>query len=187
MQEDMITIHGFVATEVNLLTSTSGVAMAKFRMATTARRWDREAKKVVDAGTNWYNVRAYRYLAQNAAFSIHKGDPVVVFGKLKLRQWATEDGRSGTSPDIEAEAMGLDLNWGTAHFTRPGQRHRADGEAPGDMRAMDAEGGSDLPAAAGTGEPDEAELEALADAVELDEELGRVVISTGEIVAAESD
>jgi single-strand DNA-binding protein len=185
MNDDMITIHGFVATDVNLFTSVKGVAMASFRMATTARRWDKQAQKTVDAETNWYNIRAYRYLAQNAGSSIHKGDPVVVFGKLKLRKWITEDGRSGTSPDIEAEAIGHDLSWGTAHFSRPGQRRgMTDGESPeAEREAMAEADGQD-----GQGSADGQESatgQDAEDAIDLDDELGRVNVETGEVMEAE--
>ncbi len=183
MNDDMITVHGFVATDVNLFTSVTGVAMANFRMATTARRWDKESQRMVDAGTNWYNIKAYRYLAQNAGTSLHKGDPVVVMGKLVLRQWTSEDGKSGTSPDIEAVAMGHDLSWGTARFTRPGGQPRSFGKPEGE--GQDAR--LDLPSDRGeAGIDDPSNAEGREDAGDLDEELAGVNIATGEILAVEA-
>lgn len=182
MNDDMITVHGFVATDVNLFTSVTGVAMANFRMATTARRWDKESQKVVDAGTNWYNIKSYRYLAQNAGTSLHKGDPVVVTGKLVLRQWTSEDGKSGTSPDIEAVAMGHDLSWGTARFTRSGSQRRSSVNPEGEGQDASA----DLPSDRGeAGIDDPSNADDLEDAEDLDEELASVNLATGEILAAE--
>ncbi|MHA7272571.1 single-stranded DNA-binding protein [Arthrobacter sp. TMT4-20] len=60
----------------------------------------------------------FRQLATNAGVSIKKGDKVVVSGRLRVRPWIREDGRTGTSVDIDAETVGHDLMWGTAHFHR---------------------------------------------------------------------
>ncbi|MCC3275028.1 MULTISPECIES: single-stranded DNA-binding protein [unclassified Arthrobacter] len=125
---DTITLRGYVATELRQNTTDNGLAVASFRMCTTERRYDRDAGSWLDGQTNWYAVSLFRQLATNAAFSIHKGDRVVVTGRLRLRQWATEDGRSGTSADIDADTVGHDLMWGTASFRRTvsGTSDRAD-------------------------------------------------------------
>ena len=54
--------------------------------------------------------------------------------------WALEDGRSGTSVDIDAESVGHDLMWGTANYRRNVQ-DRAASTAVGEETA-----GDDLPA-----------------------------------------
>ena len=115
---DTITLRGFVATDVRTTTADSGLAIAGFRMCTTERRLDRETGLWVDGNTNWYSVSMFRQLATNAGVSIHKGDRVIVTGRLRVRQWATDSGRSGTSVDIDADAVGHDLMWGTANFRR---------------------------------------------------------------------
>ena len=115
---DTITLRGFVATEVRTTTADSGLAIAGFRMCTTERRFDRETGLWLDGHTNWYSVSMFRQLATNAGVSIHKGDRVIVTGRLRVRQWATDSGRSGTSVDIDADAVGHDLMWGTANFRR---------------------------------------------------------------------
>lgn len=115
---DNITLRGFVATEVRTTTADSGLAIAGFRMCTTERRFDREAGLWQDGHTNWYSVSMFRQLATNAGVSIHKGDRVIVTGRLRVRQWATDAGRSGTTVDIDADAVGHDLMWGTANFRR---------------------------------------------------------------------
>ena len=51
------------------------------------------------------------------ALSVHKGQPLVVTGKLKVRQWQDAD-KSGTNVEIDAIAIGHDLNRGTNEFTK---------------------------------------------------------------------
>ncbi|CAA9246841.1 MAG: single-strand binding protein [uncultured Arthrobacter sp.] len=115
---ETITVRGYVATEVRLALTPTGLPIAGFRMCTTERRYDREAGAWVDGHTNWYSVSMFRQLATNASASLKKGDRVVVFGRLKVRPWATEDGRTGTSVEIDAESVGHDLMWGTAAYRR---------------------------------------------------------------------
>jgi single-strand DNA-binding protein len=115
---ETITVRGYVATEVRLALTPSGLPIAGFRMCTTERRYDRVAAAWVDGHTNWYSVSMFRQLATNSSASLKKGDRVVVFGRLKVRPWSKDDGRTGTSVEIDAESVGHDLMWGTAAFRR---------------------------------------------------------------------
>ena len=49
--------------------------------------------------------------------SINKGDRIIVQGTLRIRDWDNGE-RNGTSVEVEAEAIGHDLAWGTGVFTR---------------------------------------------------------------------
>jgi single-strand DNA-binding protein len=74
--------------------------------------------------TNWYTVTAFRQLAQNVGSSVQKGDRVVVTGRLKIRKWESGQ-REGMVVEIDAEAIGHDLAWGTSTFTRIARPPRA--------------------------------------------------------------
>jgi single-strand DNA-binding protein len=113
-----ITVRGYVATELRNNTAKSGLAIASFRMCSTERRLDRESGTWMDGHTNWYTVSLFRQLATNAAVSIKKGDRVVVTGRLRVRPWINDEGKSGTSVEIDADTAGHDLMWGTANFRR---------------------------------------------------------------------
>ncbi len=115
---DIITVRGYVATEVRLTLAQSGLPITGFRMCSTERRFDREANAWVDGHTNWYSVSMFRQLATNAGASIKKGDRVIVTGRLKVQPWINADGRTGTTVEIDAESAGHDLMWGTANFRR---------------------------------------------------------------------
>jgi single-strand DNA-binding protein len=73
--------------------------------------------KWVDGETNWYTVTSFKSLAINTAGSIQKGERILVTGKLLIRDWDNGE-RAGTSVELEAEAIGHDLNWGNSTFTR---------------------------------------------------------------------
>ena len=114
---DTITLTGVVATIPKVITLAGGVALTSFRLASNQRRYDRNASKWVDGDTNWYTVSAFRQLGTNAGASIHKGERVIVSGRMRIRDWSNGD-RTGTSIDVEADSLGHDLTWGTTAFSR---------------------------------------------------------------------
>ena len=114
---DTITLTGLVATEPRHLTTSEGLPVASFRLASTQRRYDRAKQTWSDGETNWYTITAFRQLASNAAGSVRKGERVIVTGRLRIKEWTNGD-RTGTTVDIEAEAIGHDLTWGTASYVR---------------------------------------------------------------------
>ena len=114
---DTITITGLIATTPRHVVTSEGLPITSFRLASSQRRFDKATSTWVDASTNWYTVTAFRQLAINTVPSLSKGDRVVVSGRLRVRDWQTDD-RTGTNVEIEAETLGHDLFWGTAVFTR---------------------------------------------------------------------
>ena len=113
---DTVAVRGFVATEPRHLVTEGGLPITSFRLVTTRRRYNRQASAWEDGGNNWYTVSAFRRLALSAADCITKGDPVLVAGRLCLREWAGE--KQGVTVEIEAESIGHDLSWGRSQFTK---------------------------------------------------------------------
>lgn len=125
---DTITITGNVGTHPESKRTAAGVSITTFRVASGQRRYDRSAGAWVDAGTNWYSVSAFRGLADHAFQSLTKGDRVILTGRLRVRSWDNGT-KQGTDIEIDAEAIGHDLRWGTTRFakaTRPGRDDDAD-------------------------------------------------------------
>lgn len=114
---DSITLTGLVATAPRHIVTSEGLAISSFRLASTQRRFDRSTERWIDGDTNWYTVTGFRQLAINVASSIAKGQRVVVFGRLRIREWENGE-RSGTTIEVEADSIGHDLAWGTSAFTR---------------------------------------------------------------------
>jgi single-strand DNA-binding protein len=120
MNETMVCAVGNVATQPVYRELASG-ASARFRLAVTARYWDREKSTWTDGHTNFFTVWAKRQLATNTTASLNVGDPVVVQGRLKVRTEVREGQQSWTSADIDAVAIGHDLARGTSAFRRTKQ------------------------------------------------------------------
>ncbi|MFJ6864761.1 single-stranded DNA-binding protein [Streptomyces termitum] len=116
MNDTMVTLVGNVATAVEYRDTMAG-AVARFRFAVTARRWDRERASWSDGPTSFYTVSAWRTLGANLAASVAVGEPLVVHGRLKVRE-DERDGQRKTFVDVDAFAVGHDLTRGTSAFRR---------------------------------------------------------------------
>lgn len=114
---DHITLTGLVATEPKHILTSEGLAITNFRLASTQRKFDKANGKWVDGDTNWYTITAFRQLALNVSASVKRGERVIVFGRLKVRSWDNGE-RSGMNVDVEVDAVGHDLSWGTSAYSR---------------------------------------------------------------------
>jgi single-strand DNA-binding protein len=86
-------------------------------LAEANRRFDRHTNKWVDADVNWYTITAFRQLALSAIASVNKGDRIVVYGEVRVRDWDNGEAQ-GTSVEIEADTIGHDMTYGNSTFTR---------------------------------------------------------------------
>lgn len=149
---DTMTITGLVATTPRHIITAEGLAVTSFRLASNLRRFDRKKNEWVDAGTNWYTVSSYRQLALNIVASVHKGDRVLVTGRLRIRQW--DDGeKKGLNIDLDADALGHDLSWGKSTFTRSIHSAEAEVIAATAPMTVEPDGGEDGAGEATASEP----------------------------------
>lgn len=118
MSEFVVTVTGNVATDIRTATTKQGVALASFRLAITPRRFDRD-KGWHDAPTSYVTVTCWRTLALHAHASLGKGQPLVVMGRVTVKEWHAKDGaRGGTDVEIDAITLGHDLTKGTSMFRK---------------------------------------------------------------------
>ena len=85
MNEPMMTVSGNLVSDVDMRQTARGDALARFRVASTVKRYDRATGQWVDGDTAYWNVTAWRRAAENAAQSLAKGHPVVVHGRVRQR------------------------------------------------------------------------------------------------------
>ena len=140
MNETTITLSGNLVSDVDHRTTARGDAVARFRVASTATRYDRSSGRWVDGDTTYWNVTAWRRAADNARDSLAKGQPVVVHGRVRQRTVDRDvQGAPGvtvpvTYTDVEALHFGLDLTRCRATYRRaPLGPQTTEGTAPGDV------------------------------------------------------
>ncbi|MBW6432188.1 single-stranded DNA-binding protein [Actinoplanes hulinensis] len=92
--------------------------VTNFRLASTARRYDRETGRWTDGNSLRVRVTAWRRLAEGVASSITVGDPVIVYGRIYTRDWVDDANNNRVSYEVEAFAIGHDLARGRSQFFR---------------------------------------------------------------------
>ncbi|WP_315986821.1 single-stranded DNA-binding protein [Streptomyces sp. Isolate_219] len=129
----MVTLVGNAATAVEHRLTAAGVTVARFRLAATSRRWDKAQERWTDGETSFYTVRSWRGLADNVAASVTVGEPLIVQGRLRLREGEQPPEKGGQrwfSAEVDAVAIGHDLTRGTAAFRRVLRALRTGADGP---------------------------------------------------------
>jgi single-strand DNA-binding protein len=88
------------------------------RLGWTPRRLDNNTGQWTDEPSCFATVKCYRRLAENAGMCLHKGEPVLVTGTMRLREYEAKDGSRRTNIDIFANSIGHDLSRGASGFRR---------------------------------------------------------------------
>ncbi|MGP3536512.1 single-stranded DNA-binding protein [Microbacterium sp. RD1] len=140
---EIITVTGNLTADPEQRPLGNGTNVTSFRVAAPHRRFDRGTGQWVDQYTNFFSVSAFRSLGAHALTSLKKGDRVIVVGRLHLRAWDNGT-RSGTSADIDADAIGHDLLFGSTTYHPDGRREpaatTADETTARDSGGRDADG-----------------------------------------------
>lgn len=122
MRELRTTAMGNVAKDITIHEYPDGGVTAIIRLAVTSRYYDQGSKDFTDRKTEFITVYARRALARHVGACVHKGDPLIVTGRLSTNEWEREDGNPGHSLVINAEAIGHDLTFGASEYTRSPRR-----------------------------------------------------------------
>ncbi len=118
INDAQVFLSGYVARDPRFRITASGVSNVSLRVAYTPRRVDRESGEWTDGPTSFVSVVCWRTLADNVARCMHKGEPVLVKGRLQVRPYE-KDGVSRLAVEVEATSVGHDLARGVASFQRP--------------------------------------------------------------------
>lgn len=88
-----MTILGYVGRDPELAVTSDGTPVTKFSIAVT-----RKVKG--EDQTTWYNIVAWRGLAETIEQHVRKGMMLFVQGYAEFRTYVTKDGRQGSSIDV---------------------------------------------------------------------------------------
>src|SRR5881397_1225155 len=110
-QDNQVVIVGNLTRDPELRYTPNGAALVKFD---ATGQWK-------DGETSFFDVTAWRSLAENAAESVTQGTRVVIVGRLRTNTWETQEGEKRTKIEIEAEEIGPSLKWATAKIEKQGR------------------------------------------------------------------
>jgi single-strand DNA-binding protein len=125
-QDNQVVIVGNLTRDPELRYTPNGAALVKLGVAVSRRIKDDATGQWRDAETSFFNVTAWRSLAENVAESLTQGTRVVVVGRLRTNSWETPEGEKRSVVEIEAEEIGPSLKWATA---KPEKQGRAPGQS----------------------------------------------------------
>ena len=124
MSENTITIVGNLTDDPELRFTPSGDAVANFTIASTPRRFDRQANEWTAGDPMYLDASAWRGMAENVAETLVKGARVIVTGSLKVRYWDDKDGNRRTSYELNVTEVGASLRFDS--YTRQQRAKQAD-------------------------------------------------------------
>ena len=122
-QDNTVTLTGNLTKDPELRYTTGGRGVASFGLAVNRRyqvngEWQEQV--------SFFNVVAWADLGENAAASLHKGNRVMVTGRLEQRSYDTREGEKRNITEVIADDLGPSLRWAQAQVERI-SRDSADG------------------------------------------------------------
>ncbi|WP_411109414.1 single-stranded DNA-binding protein [Streptomyces sp. c-19] len=139
--ETVITVVGNLVDDPELRFTPSGAAVAKFRIASTPRTFDRQTNEWKDGESLFLTCSVWRQAAENVAESLQRGMRVVVQGRLKQRSYEDREGVKRTVYELDVEEVGPSLKNATAKVTKTTGRGGQGGGFGGGGGGQQAGGG----------------------------------------------
>lgn len=201
--EAHFSVTGFVATQPKGGYTKTGSRSVSMRVGWTPRSFNRDTGEWTDQPSSFITVQCYKKIAEHTAVCLRRGDPVVVRGTLRVREYVDQAGVRRSSVEVHADSIGHDLSRGISFFNKaPAQFEQTAQQyeqamaaaagrnpLPGDLEPPEPDGAED--ADEDTERTDAAELEPgartehelAADEEEFDEDEARVMMSSAGDVA----
>jgi single-strand DNA-binding protein len=144
MSGNSVTLVGNLTRDPELRYTPAGAATCQFGLAVN-RRWQNRQTSEWEEATSFFNVVAWREMAENAGETLTKGTRVIVTGRLEQRSWETPDGEKRSVVEVVADEIGPSLRWATAQVVRNERRPGDGGGFSGGPSAGGGGGGQSRP------------------------------------------
>uniref|UniRef100_UPI002F9152D9 single-stranded DNA-binding protein n=1 Tax=Kitasatospora indigofera TaxID=67307 RepID=UPI002F9152D9 len=136
MRNDLpMTVIGNLVDDPELRFTATGVAVARFTVASTPRTFDRETNAWRDGEPTFLDCNAWRQLAENLAASLAKGARVVVAGRLRTDRWESAEGEKRSRMVLDVDDVGASMTFATVTITRTTRGAAAREGAPDEVWA----------------------------------------------------
>lgn len=101
-----VILVGNVGMDPEVRTLETGAKVARVRLATTERLFDRQSNSTKEH-TEWHTVTLWRGLADVVDRFVRKGSQIYIEGRLRTREWTDKDGNKRYTTEVLADAMNL--------------------------------------------------------------------------------
>lgn len=99
-----VILVGNVGIDPEVRTTESGVKVARVRLATTERIYDRQNNETKEL-TEWHTITLWRGLADVVDRYVRKGSQLYIEGRLRTREWVDKDNIKRYTTEILADEM----------------------------------------------------------------------------------
>jgi single-strand DNA-binding protein len=123
-----VTITGNLIREPEIRYTKEGQAVTQLGVAVN-RRWQDKVTQEWEEQTSFFDVVAWRDLAENIALSLSKGMRVIATGRLETRSWEDDEGHLRSKVELIADEVGPSLRFATADVQRTERRNTEQAEA----------------------------------------------------------
>jgi single-strand DNA-binding protein len=127
MNETQLTITGNLVDDPELRFTPSGQPVAKFRIASTPRFYDKQAGEWRDGESLFLTVNVWRQAAENVAESLTRGSRAIVTGRLRQRSYETNQGEKRTVYEVEADDVAASLKNASVKITKTARAKAGNG------------------------------------------------------------
>ena len=101
-----VILVGNVGIDPEVRTTESGVKVARVRLATTERLFDRASNETKEH-TEWHTITLWRGLADVVDRYVRKGTQLYIEGRLRTREWMDKDNNKRYTTEILADTLHL--------------------------------------------------------------------------------
>lgn len=101
---NQIVITGNIGTPPELRYTASQMAITEFSVAVTTGKDDKKK-------TTWHNCKAFGKLAENICGTFHKGNTVIIVGRIEQDEYTKKDGTKGKSINLIVDEAGPSCRW----------------------------------------------------------------------------
>jgi single-strand DNA-binding protein len=124
-----VILLGNVGADPEVRTLETGTKVARLRIATTERRFNRQTQETKEH-TEWHTVVLWRGLADVADKYVRKGSQIYIEGRIRSNEWTDKDGGKRFGIEVVADDMKLLGRRGDSP-AGPGQGYGATGAGNG--------------------------------------------------------
>jgi len=140
-----VILVGNVGMDPEVRTLESGTKVARVRLATSERIYNRQTQETRDF-TEWHTVILWSGLADVADKYVRKGSQLYIEGRIRTNKWTDKDGIERTAVEIVAGDMKLLGRRGDAQASAPMSASRTEqSSAPAPAPSVPADDVDDLP------------------------------------------
>jgi single-strand DNA-binding protein len=116
--EANVSLIGFVATQPKKGRTKTGITTMTMRVGWTPRTVDKATGEWSDLPSSFATVWCYRKVAEHASVCIRRGEPIVLRGTLRVREYTDQNGQRRSSVEITADSIGHDVSRGISTYSK---------------------------------------------------------------------